>query len=204
MKKIIPRIIYFLDGGIMKKKLVLLLFALVANKSVVAMDKGLLEAVRENRLAEVEQLLCKGANPNYVGIHDVTPLYKALVCEHIDVARMLIAHGANVNLPSTNSTTPLMSALLHNANHDFLRKLIWLGAQSDTVGPHNKTAFDFARNKEIKQWLQGEIRFREAFIERLFRKDGLEQPVIGNPSIELPLEIQFMILTKAFPIEAAK
>ena len=151
----------------MKKKLALLLFTFIINGPVFAMDKALLDAVDNGLVAKVEQLLCEGANPNYVEIHDRTPLNTALIGKHIDVAKMLIAHGADINLPGSHGTTPLMSALNEGFDRDFVRKLVWLGAQSDTVGPHNQTAFNFAKNKEIEKWLRGEIGLREAFIKNL-------------------------------------
>ena len=190
----------------MKKKLVLLLFALVTSKSIFAMNTELLEAANRGNKDRVAELLHSGSNPNYVGVHNQTPLYLALFHnEHPDIAEMLIEHDADVNTPSCHGLTPLMTAVSKGFDWAFTKKLLYLGADPDAVSTNGQKAISFARHRTLgfKKLLQGEINFRQAFIKKLF--DGcLQHPSKENPDIELPIEMQRTILTKAFPRYAAK
>ena len=78
------------------KTAVLALGLMVASNSMAA-DKGLLDAVRAGQLAQVEQLLAKGADLDTRAIDGSTPLLLATQANRVDIARALIEAGADVN-----------------------------------------------------------------------------------------------------------
>src|SRR3989304_9143175 len=64
------------------------------------LDASLIDAARANKVAEVNDLLNRGANPNALSVqaHDGnTPLLIAARQGYVEVARTLLAAGANSN-----------------------------------------------------------------------------------------------------------
>jgi tRNA nucleotidyltransferase/poly(A) polymerase len=79
-------------------------------------DKGnsLLElAVRFERLAEVKDLLEKGADANIFNIEMETPLMAACDRGNYKIAKLLVDYKAEINFQTKTGSTPLMSAAFH-------------------------------------------------------------------------------------------
>lgn len=83
----------------------------------------LMEAVDTSSLESVRQLISKGANVNYRGVHGETPLHKSLMCEDPRICQFLLESGADVNLPTANGYSPLAFSCLQN-NFEYVRMLL--------------------------------------------------------------------------------
>jgi ankyrin repeat protein len=70
-------------------------------------DEELIEATRENNLAEVSRLLNVGANVNVKDNCGLTPLHWACIKGHVHVVIELLEHGADVESTTIYGWTPL-------------------------------------------------------------------------------------------------
>jgi ankyrin repeat-rich membrane spanning protein len=73
-------------------------------------SKALSEAVAGARLDLVKWLLAQGADINYRGNQDRTPLFRAASRGNAEIVKLLLDHGAKVNLADRNGKTPLVIA----------------------------------------------------------------------------------------------
>ncbi len=102
----------------------------------------LVQAVRDNNLSKVEDLLSQGVDPNSKDsdLKDArTALYHAAVFGYTEIAKKLLEKGAKVDVgaPETNQT-PLMIAAF-NENRDMVVLLLNSGAQVNTQDPAGDT-----------------------------------------------------------------
>jgi ankyrin repeat protein len=94
-----------------------LLFILLPFFSVIAMnnlDNQLAVAVRQNNLAQAQQLLQQGANPNFIYEnkgYKTTPLHAAASRGNNEMIKLLLKFGANPNSYDYKNWTPLVRAL---------------------------------------------------------------------------------------------
>ena len=95
---------------------------------------ALMWATAQNQAAAVESLLAAGADPNARSGRGFTPLLFAAREGHVDVLEALVRAGADVDdaLPS-NGMSALVLAV-YNAQYDFAKSLLDLGADPDTAG----------------------------------------------------------------------
>lgn len=70
----------------------------------------LLVAAAHGLLAQVQNLLARGASVTFTDHNGNTPLHVAIINKHKDVAIHLIHSGSNINLPNKLGQTPLMLA----------------------------------------------------------------------------------------------
>jgi len=71
---------------------------------------GLLQAIWNEDISAVKELLEKGVNPNAQTVMGTSPLHGAVKKDEAEITRLLIAHGANINARDQNGLTPLMAA----------------------------------------------------------------------------------------------
>ncbi len=90
----------------------------------MAMDLELLEAVIDENLSRVEELLSQGANPNiYLDEDKVRPLHFAAQYNAMAIAELLIFAGADVHAKTDpDGYTPIDIARLHG--HDEMVELL--------------------------------------------------------------------------------
>ena len=102
-------------------------------------DKALFNAVRDNKLIEVERLLDAGADlRTRDGECSDTPLHVACTWGHHDIARLLIDRGADVGAQNKHGRTPLHHAC--NYGHpDIVRLLIDRGADIEAMDEDGRT-----------------------------------------------------------------
>ena len=95
---------------------------------------ALMWATAQNQATAVEALLAAGADPNARSGRGFTPVLFAAREGHIDVLAALVRAGADVDdaLPS-NGMSALVLAV-YNAQYDFAKALLELGADPDTAG----------------------------------------------------------------------
>ena len=70
-------------------------------------DRALLYAARAGNIKAVKQYLAAGTNVNAKSKDGTTPLHKAALKGHKEIAELLITKGADVNAKSRTGTTPL-------------------------------------------------------------------------------------------------
>uniref|UniRef100_A0A7C1GC84 Zinc-ribbon domain-containing protein n=1 Tax=Thermofilum adornatum TaxID=1365176 RepID=A0A7C1GC84_9CREN len=94
----------------------------------MSLDEELHQAVRDEDVARVRELLKKGANVNARDIYGDTPLHNAAGRGYADVARILLEHGAYVNAKdSLYGWTPLHFAAFEG-HVDVVKLLLEHGA----------------------------------------------------------------------------
>lgn len=114
-------------------------------------------AAEKNDHESTRQLLEANAFPDATDLEGNTPLICALntplICAFLaytttmdKVADLLIAHHANVNIGNLKGQTPLSIALANN-RYDLLIKLLRCGADSISVGGHQKLMLCAVKNK---------------------------------------------------------
>lgn len=137
-------------------------------------------AARDNRLITVHILLLKGAKKNCVNNKGQTPLHvafwnKTLIrrladeesvnipdknglsplmyySDSPDIMAILCEKGADVNYQTPQGSTPLHHAVL-NKHTDSVRLLLKHGADRTIRDEEGKTAYDYAKNSQIKKLL---------------------------------------------------
>ncbi len=103
-------------------------------------ETPLMMAALKGRLAEVRQLVARGADVNKTGW---TPLHYAATGGHAEVIRFLLDQHAYIDAESPNGTTPLMMAA-HYGSEDAVRALLEGGADPLLKNQLGLNAQDFA------------------------------------------------------------
>lgn len=104
----------------------------------------------------VEMLILHNANPNLAGPSNNTALIFAVLTKNIEVAKILIENGADLNAQTTpDKVTPLMNAIM-NEDKNMISLLIRKGAKLDMEDTYGKTAFGYALNPQIREFLEAE------------------------------------------------
>ncbi|XP_071138897.1 putative ankyrin repeat protein RF_0580 [Mytilus edulis] len=97
------------------------------------LHKKLYDAVSKNNVAEVSELLGRGASVNYQGdYYGDTPLHKAATERNVEIAELLIRNKADVNAPDNFGDRPLHKGINSYYNQGnmvmMVKSLIRLGA----------------------------------------------------------------------------
>ena len=114
-----------------------------AQSTLSAVDRQLIEAVKEGNVAAVRALLESGADVNAQLAGDWTTLMHAARAGHVEVVRLLIEKGANVNAQYPHNWT----ALMHAANYghvEVVRVLLASGADVNTQNADGSKALMIA------------------------------------------------------------
>jgi ankyrin repeat protein len=85
------------------------------------------DAIEDGETELVAAMLQFGANPNWQGDFDDTPLEAAVEYEHPDIVRLLLDNGADVNLAAHFDMAPLMRAV-EVFNFEIVEDLLAAGA----------------------------------------------------------------------------
>lgn len=111
------------------------------------MGERLLDASISGNIAEIRELLSKGANVNYPDqeLGD-RPLHRAAMEGRVEAARVLIENHADVNAADNLGSRPLHWAA-DDGNMDMIRLLVESGAQAHALNSHNQTAADWAERE---------------------------------------------------------
>lgn len=118
-------------------------------------DSPLYIAISKEYIDITQNLLTKGANPNYVKSKDFYE-YKNLIplkltCEkqNFKIVKLLVENGADVNLGDNNGRTALFDAIeAKNANKDIIRYLIQNGADIHKEDDKGITPLSFAESSK--------------------------------------------------------
>ena len=138
--------------------------------ALAALDRGLATELDEtdvdgesllNRAAEtgslplVKALLDAGAAVDGPNLAVLSPLGRAVVEGHDEVAELLLAHGANIDRRAPGGQTALLEAASTNfhvrPNHETVSWLLSHGAKPDIPDSTGWSAIDYARRHNFKQ-----------------------------------------------------
>jgi ankyrin repeat protein len=109
-------------------------------------DTKLHAAAAEGNEETVKLLLSKGANVNAPGLHDDTPLHRA-VMRHLPIVKLLVSSGADVNAINDKGRTPLhliatmfpLDANVENQQIETIKILLEAGADIEAKDYSGKT-----------------------------------------------------------------
>ena len=90
------------------------------------------EAISNNRMERIEQLLLKRANVNKINTEGETALTFAILQNKLDVAKLLLDCGARPNLENEKQISPLILAIKHD-NIEAVKLLLEFGANSQQI-----------------------------------------------------------------------
>jgi ankyrin repeat protein len=101
-----------------------------------------------------EALLEGGADPNATDEVRETPLYRAVNLGYADVTKVLLEHRADPNVDNRKGHTTLHRAVIRG-KVAIVPLLLEHGAAVKAEDREGKTPIDYARNKEIRAFLEG-------------------------------------------------
>ena len=131
MKRIMNRNFRSVAGRIGKTTFVFAIIYLVACTQANAQEASLSDAVKNNDIKDVKQLLDKGANPNAYDADSDNVLINATLFASVDCMELLLQNKANPNLKNKYGETPLM---LCTNDLDKMKLLLHYGANiNDTA-----------------------------------------------------------------------
>jgi ankyrin repeat protein len=107
---------------------------------------ALFEAVQNNDLNLVQELIQSGASPNEKDRNGWTPLHYASMNGYIEVVRELIRCGADVNEKNIYRQTPLHLASMRGMYMGVVRELIRCGADMNAKDNQCCTPLHYASN----------------------------------------------------------
>eukprot|EP00562_Extubocellulus_spinifer_P004889 CAMPEP_0178535442 /NCGR_PEP_ID=MMETSP0696-20121128/35547_1 /TAXON_ID=265572 /ORGANISM="Extubocellulus spinifer, Strain CCMP396" /LENGTH=149 /DNA_ID=CAMNT_0020167581 /DNA_START=406 /DNA_END=856 /DNA_ORIENTATION=- len=110
----------------------------------------LLDAAYDGRVDDVRSLLRRGANIHAVDKWGETPLHKASIKGHDEVAKMLLDAGANVNAANNDGATPLHAASA-NGHDKVARVLLDEGADINATNEKGETPLDLAKTNNKQE-----------------------------------------------------
>jgi ankyrin repeat protein len=100
-------------------------------------------ACRMGNLGVVRVLLEHGANTESRDKYDYSPLERASVMKHAEIAMFLLDHGADIKAQDKNKVTPLHCASAYGLL-EVVRVLLKRGADVDAKGKYDSTALHYA------------------------------------------------------------
>lgn len=130
----------------MQKKcnLIILVIFILLTGNYYAME--LVEAIKNNNLSNVKELVEKGEDIDFWGRSGRTPLIYAANKSNTEITKYLLNRGADINKTDIDGNTPLIHALKHyKPNRDLVKLLIESGADinkgSSCWGPLHHAVF---------------------------------------------------------------
>lgn len=108
---------------------------------------NLIDAIVNNDLNAIEQLLRNGADINKKYEYDYTPLHVAVQENNIDIVKYLLENGAGLENRDIYGNTPLIRAVSSfRGNGDIIEYLLANGADKDTKNNSGISALEWAEN----------------------------------------------------------
>jgi ankyrin repeat protein len=107
------------------------------------LNRELLDAAREGKTSTVKDLLDRGAQVDARDKYGSTPLHRAAIHDHTDIARLLLDRGAEVDARDRDGQTPLHWAA-RNDHTDIARLLLDRGAEVDARDRDGQTPLHWA------------------------------------------------------------
>lgn len=129
--------------------------AIMGDIAVVAFRNPLHQAVSNDNLEEVKNLIARGENVNGKdeNYSNITPLFLAVENGNEEIVETLLSFGAKVNAKDINRQTPLMR-LDEDASPELVRTLIKFGAKVNSVDTEGNTALILASRSVRTEVLQ--------------------------------------------------
>ncbi len=118
----------------------------VAFSSELRYEKPLTNAVMNDDIDEVRELIAKGANVNGKEESKITPLFVAVEYGNFEIAKLLLEFGAKVNARDNEKQTPLMR-LDDDATVELVELLLTYGAKVDLTDKAGNTALILAAER---------------------------------------------------------
>lgn len=137
-------------------------------------DKAIIDAVNNNNLAKVRELLLDGVDANARDKDGHTPLMLAVANGRHQIAPLLIMLGADVNAKDNNGFTPLMFAA-GAVDEKMVRLLLQSGADANMKSNEGYNALDtMAYMTKKSVWTLGLLDETDAYknIESMLTKQG--------------------------------
>jgi ankyrin repeat protein len=119
-------------------------------------EEQLFNAVENDDVGEVKQLLAAGANPNIADQYGRTPLYYAAVSGNKEIVKILLDYHADPNRADNDGRTPLHDAAGRSGNKEIVQILLDYGADPNSADKYGTTPLLLAAeygHKEIVQIL---------------------------------------------------
>lgn len=138
------------------KKLITSIFLLVITISAIAQNKSesLYDAVSKNDKAQVEKLIKKGADVNFIKEMGpwmkVSPLIAAVLNKNLDIIKTLIANKADINWKDGFNTSAIMYAA-NSGEMEIVKLLLENGANiNDSDGQGNTVLSSATKSKNTE------------------------------------------------------
>lgn len=110
----------------------------------------LMQAVLDNDVKQVRELLRQGANPNISTQERWTPLLRATQENNLEIVRMLLDKKADVNARLERGGTPLILALRNETNIEVIKLLLSKGADINAKDVDGETALFYAIRSNLE------------------------------------------------------
>jgi ankyrin repeat protein len=129
----------------------ILVLVIVLLTTTVLSAQEIFEAVRNNNLAKVKELI--NVNQNLVNVKDETgrtPLHWAARGVHFEILKYLVEKGADVNAKDNDNIVSILSITSRN-NAEALKYLLTKGAKIDEVDNKKETSLHYAAARGFKE-----------------------------------------------------
>lgn len=128
---------------------------IVGDMIVAGYEKPLFNAVLDNNLEEVKNLIARGESVNgkEKKSENITPLFLAVENGNAEIAETLLNFGAKINVRDENRQTPLMQ-LDDDASPELIRLLIKHGAKVNVADKEGNTPLILAAENASAEVLQ--------------------------------------------------
>ena len=103
----------------------------------------LFDAANAGDLERVQELVKQGAEIDYIGYNDRTPLYEAARNGHLKVVRYLVEQGADLEMFNIVECCPLLVAA-HRGHLDVVRYFLEVGANMEKADINGDTSLHWA------------------------------------------------------------
>ena len=128
------------------------------------LDKQLSEAVYNDTLDEVKNLVRQGANVNTTNKHGTPLLLIAILFKDEEIAKYLIANGADIHTPIADGITFLMAASNYAHLFELVKFLVENGADINLTDKKGRTALSIAQSNSKNDCYTAEDRQKFAKI----------------------------------------